>query len=421
MDDLSSNEHDEEEHEEQEVPVWRLDPESSFSDWTIRVIQSSDENINNSNDDCERERNCNSSSSSSSSSNDHQDVPTNTNPTPSNDHGPLNSGVENCGKLESVYHVHRVYLASGSRKSEYFQTLFSLTTNTEETLSKTTELVLPESACTVFPRFLDYLYDLSPHGLHVDDHMNLAAVHGDKNNDACREIVALAFLADYLRVPKLMPLIKYWMEYFVDHWTIHTICHEALLYKIDWIIDDCINIAAQSPRDLLQPMMDMTATAATISSISTPAFSSSKDSDEASSQSIPPALQTLEMLPLEKKNELLKLSLSNSLGELGRFKRVPSRWKNNIDDLFATHVPKLMTRSRKDNHIEDYRNTKQGCGVPFSEDKICPLFYFDRESVPPALMTDDSLLSIARQSCESSPGPPVRRALDHDNRNLTLI
>jgi len=410
MDHASSNEHDKEENEEQEVPVWRLDPESSFSDWTIRVIQSSDESINHSNDDCERERKCN--TNSSINSNDHQDVPTSTNPTPSNDHAPLKSG-----ELQSVYHVHRVYLASGSRKSEYFQTLFSLTANTEETLSKTTQLVLPESACRVFPGFLDYLYDLSPRGiedcLKMNNYLHLEP-NDENSNNACREIVALAFLADYLRVPKLMPVVKHWMEYLmglVGHSIIHVFCHEALLYKIDWIIDECIDIAAQSPRDLLQPTMDTAATAAiTTSSVST----SSNNSDEASSRNIPPALQTLEMLPLEKQNELLKLSLSNSLGELGRFKRVPSQWKNNIDDLFATHVPKLMTRSRKDNHIEDYRNTKQGCGVPFSEDKICPLFYFDREPVPPALMADESVLSIARQSSESSPDPPVRRALDHE-------
>ena len=416
MNHVSSNEHDEEGNKEPEVPVWRLDPESSFSDWTIRVIQSSDEELNHTNDDCEMERNCN--SSVSIKTNDHHDVRTSTNPTPSNDRAPLNSG-----ELQSVYHVHRVYLASGSRKSEYFQTLFSLTTSTEETLSKTTELVLPESACRVFPRLLDYLYDLSPRGiedcLNMNDYLHLEPSDESANN-ACREIVALAFLADYLRVPKLMPVVKHWMEYFmglVGHSTIHVFCHEALLYKIDWIVDECIDIAAQSPRDLLQPMMDTaaaSAAAATTRNISRPSFSSSKVSDEASARSIPPALQTLEMLPLEKQNELLKLSLSNSLGELGRFKRVPSQWKNNIDDLYATHVPKLMTRSRNDNHIEDYRNTKQGCGVPFSEGKICPLFYFDREPVPPALITNESLLSIARQSSESLPDPPVRRAVDHE-------
>ena len=103
------------------IPAWRRDPESSFSDWTIRVIQSIDENDDGETSDDE--------------------IITEEAPLPYKDPSDDNA-VPNFPVTESqktmeaassrTYHVHRVFLASGPRKSEYFQALFSLDAITEE-------------------------------------------------------------------------------------------------------------------------------------------------------------------------------------------------------------------------------------------------------------------------------------------------
>lgn len=280
------------------------------------------------------------------------------------------------GNKEATYHVHRVYLASGPRKSEYFQTLFSLATHTEESASRTTKLILPESACSICPLLLDFIYGggqefISGLWAHFDNHVDIEV--------ASREAVALHFLADYLRVPKLIPVTKAFVQKLLDDSNVHIVCREALVYGIDWIITDCITIAATSPRDFFSPTLEMG---------SSSSVSSSKTPDtQHSSQLYPPASQTFDMLPLERQTELLKLSLSHTLRELERFKRVPSRWKDDIDDVAATHMPTLMLSKEKadgENRMRDFRLAPQGCGLPFPDNKICPLFYFDREHNQPA-------------------------------------
>jgi len=316
------------------------------------------------------------------------------------------------------YHVHRVYLASGPRRSEYFQTLFSMMSSSssrnndddndnnsknvtagyviEEITSRITKLPLPESAYRAFPRFLDYIYDGVfgvDEGLRCDDENNddnlPRSLFQDNNNDndnvndnvknsdknqqcnvtsshcgKCpREAVAIAFLADYLRVPKLIPKTKLLVRSLLDDSNIHIVYQEALLYGIDWIIEDCIAITARSPRDLLSPSL--------LSS---------------------PAKLTMELMSPERQIQLLQLSLSHSLKELEQFKRVPSRWKDNIDDVVATHMPTLMINNNISNQSDIHDNRQhnnnhrtrayllptQGCGLPFPGNKICPLFYFDQ-------------------------------------------
>ena len=77
--------------------------------------------------------------------------------------------------------------------------------------------------------------------------------------------------------------------------------------QINWIVDDCIALAARFPGDLYPSTVDKTL-----------------PSNEKVSKSISPVQETMEMLPVERQNELLKISLSHTLQELGRFKRVPS-------------------------------------------------------------------------------------------------
>ena len=383
---------------DEDVSAWQ---HGSFSDWTIKVIKSSedesDENDGGGNDNDKYDQN----------------------------------SVDKDKNETTTYRVHRVYLASGPRRSEYFQTLFNLMLSsscrtddendnnknvtekiiTEESSSRMTKLILPESACRAFPRLLDYIYDgvfgfdeglrrgdaennttndnvtaLNPRSLFQDNNTN------DNDNSEnemqqyklLQEAVALTFLADYLRVPKLIPKTKLLVRSLLNDSNIHVVCQEASLYGIEWIIEDCINIASQSPRDLL-PMEETSASSSVFSS---------------------PAKETMELLSPERRIQLLQLSLSRSLKELGQFKRVPSRWKENIDDVVATHMPTLMMNNDGDDHrrrIGTYLLPTQGCGLPFPENKICPLFYFDREPSPRTLSS--SPLPLPSQPRHSSALP----------------
>jgi hypothetical protein len=393
---------------DEDVSAWQ---HGSFSDWTIKVIKSSEDE-------------------SDTTFVDGGDSISNDNDGGGNDNDKYyQNSVEKDKNETTTYRVHRVYLASGPRRSEYFQTLFNLMLSsscrtddenenddnenvtekiiTEEISSRMTKLVLPESACRAFPRFLDYIYD----GVFGFDRrgdaennttndnvtaLNPRFLFQNNNNDndnsenemqqykLLQEAVALTFLADYLRVPKLIPKTKLLVRSLLNDSNIHVVCQEASLYGIEWIIEDCINIASQSPRDLLP--MEETSLSSSIASSDHPSppqllFSS-------------PAKQTMELLSPERRIQLLQLSLSHSLKELGQFKRVPSRWKDNIDDVVATHMPTLMMNNtisddhhqRHDHHrMGTYLLPTQGCGLPFPEDKICPLFYFDREPSPRTL------------------------------------
>ena len=91
--------------------TWRLGKDESYSDWTIEVITSSDDE----------------------------------------DAG---DGTTSC-----FYHVHKNTLATGRRKSEYFDGIFgSGAGRFQESESSTSRINLPPDMAAVFPDFLDYLY-----------------------------------------------------------------------------------------------------------------------------------------------------------------------------------------------------------------------------------------------------------------------
>jgi len=320
------------------ISSWRLEPEVSFSDWTIRVIPDDSENEAD-NEDGDKD------------SDDSQDE--------------WKNSIET-----REYHVHRCHLATGSWISEYFETMFSTAMSMGEHNSNTTEFVLPKAACSVFPRVLDYLYEQTPsmiaeyhyepydvfnvrvsnagntdvNGLYtrdgqwegvtkyskhgqfkgntckysllkcsvsnntehwyisvvpagkepgtvqdidfysaqvtaeyesmppptgwnkcneginppptiglvkdnsvdmqsfdpsVDKHLTLA-IGNDKR--ACQEEVALVHLADYLAIPKLQAVAKSRIEYLLRSGNVYIVACEATFYKIDWIIDECVEI-----------------------------------------------------------------------------------------------------------------------------------------------------------------------------------
>lgn len=133
---------------------------------------------------------------------------------------------DNHEKKEWTHHVHRVYLASGPRKSGYFETFFSLANDTEETARRTSTLELPESACQIFPRFLDYICasDESTSPSTIVDSLFFSAV-------SARESVALVFLAGHFRVPKLTLPLTHRLRSLTNDKNVHQICREAMLYK----------------------------------------------------------------------------------------------------------------------------------------------------------------------------------------------
>lgn len=98
--------------EQQDLPKWRDDPIESFSDWKIEMI-------------------C-----GSSDDDDDDD-----------------------GSTIETYHVHRTFLAHGSRRSEYFVRLFRSDERYKENQSNTSRIELDSSfAAQAFPDLLDFVY-----------------------------------------------------------------------------------------------------------------------------------------------------------------------------------------------------------------------------------------------------------------------
>jgi hypothetical protein len=303
--------------------AWARDPEESFSDWTIRVIRKAEEDTKDENDTV--------------ATSDAPAFPTTS---------------SSCRD----FRVHRVYLASGPRKSDYFKTLFFTQAATIERVNQTTELTLPETACSAFEQFLDFVY-----GGEECLTMNTTSV------------VALHYLADYLQVPPLHTLTY---DYIQDHLmgsNVHIYCREGLLYGVEWVVEECIQVAAFSPKDLLPVLEEVQdAVLSPAASLSSTSFSptSAAASDSTTVTSERAVQQVMAMLPPTKQVRLLQLSLSKSLQELKQFKRVPSRWKENIKDVRATHMPTLINSSM--------HYPLQGSGLEFPG-RVCPLFYFDHQ------------------------------------------
>jgi BTB/POZ domain len=296
--------------------AWRRDPEESFSDWTIRVIPKE-----------ENETDTDSTATTSSPS-----------PTPSN------------SSLQSRdFPVHRVYLASGPRKSDYFKTLFSTEAATMEREEHRTELTLPNTACMAMEQFLDFVYG--------------GRVFLTMNTDT---VVALHYLADYLQVPPLQKITSKLIRCGMDGGNVDIYCREALKYGVEWVIEECIKVAARSPQMLLQEEKEaevvVSPSVASLSSVSSCLSAATLVATEQAAQHV------MAMLPPVKQVQLLQLALSRSLDELKLFKRVPSGWKENIMDVRATHLPTLV------NSTMHY--PLQGSGLEF-QGRVCPLFYFD--------------------------------------------
>lgn len=320
-DDDDYNEYGQEERPPPDT-AWRRDPDQSFSDWKIRVIcrEKTDEDaaVKEGEEDssvaaaAEEEK-------KNSKSKTKQPPP----PPPPKD-----------------YHVHRVFLASGPRKSEYFTTLFSTQAATMEQEQQMTVLTLPETACRAFDQFLDFVYG-------GKDALQMSS----------STAVALHYLADYMQVEQLHEVTRQFIEVHLAERNVHVYCSQALYYNVDWLVEQCIQWAANSPQLLGG---DIEAVDVSIPHhIPEPGTAPDRA-----------AQQVLAMLPPAQQVKLLQQSLSYSLNELKRFKRVPAQWKEIIQDTRASHLPAVV------NSIMHY--PLQGSCLDFGG-RNCPLFYFDRD------------------------------------------
>ena len=230
--------------------------------------------------------------------------------------------------------------------------MFSTQVSTSEQVSQTSKLVLPQTACTAFPLILDYIYG------GADEEHFLRKLTKET-------VVALHYLADYLQIQTLLPITTSYIKSSLKETNVHLYCREAILYKIDWVIKSCIHVAAYSPAELTLPIVVATTTTTTTNEEED---NNHNDTTTTTSATLSPAQQTMAMLPAQQQIELLQLALTKTVNELKQFKRVPSRWNENINDARATHVPTLMKMEYP----------MQGLTLPFPG-RICPIFYFDSD------------------------------------------
>jgi BTB/POZ domain len=108
---------------------WRLPPEESYSDWTVEILVTQEEETH----------------------------PTTTAP-PENtkEIAPASEPERKQRKTETVYHVHKAYLGTGPRSSLYFARVFQ--SQFSETSSQKSTVSLPPKAAECFPALLDFIY-----------------------------------------------------------------------------------------------------------------------------------------------------------------------------------------------------------------------------------------------------------------------
>ena len=105
--DISSpRDHSNDQTDDDDALTWRLDPETSLSDWTIRITNKDDDTVKD-------------------------------------------------------FHVHKNMLAVGGRKSEYFATVFR-TTARDANPSTVTDISMATAAITAMPALLDFMYSSEP-------------------------------------------------------------------------------------------------------------------------------------------------------------------------------------------------------------------------------------------------------------------
>jgi len=185
--DLGEYDYQEKDENVEERPLlWRLDSQESWSDWTIVIS---------------------------------------TKPTCASMTG--SSGRSDDKKIS--FHVHKVHLSVGQRKSEYFARLFQNSEVTEAEIC-TSSIDLETSAADAFPAFLDFIYS-----------------HPGTNVEATTtNAVALRYLSQYFGVRELFNNINSFIQRDLDADTAHIYLSESSIYHDEKILSHATKICAEN-------------------------------------------------------------------------------------------------------------------------------------------------------------------------------
>ena len=192
---------------QEEEATWRGDPSETYSDWTIEVIRNSAED--DSADGVLVEQEVAKDSKAKEKADGQDDA--------------IDASAPSVG-VTDTYHVHRLVLARGKRKSNYFSKIFRDHSQQKfnKSLSQTTSLNLDPLAAKAFPVVLDFMY-LSEKSLPINTEI----------------ASALLYLARYLEVEDLRGKVANFIKRDLSMSTIDTyfkhakiFCHDAVLRAI---------------------------------------------------------------------------------------------------------------------------------------------------------------------------------------------
>jgi hypothetical protein len=123
-------------------------------------------------------------------------------------------------EITDTYHVHRVFLATGDRKSGYFESM--VTGRFSEGCNKCV-LTLQDCAAGAFPDLLDYMYELH-------DNSNCKFQMTSKN------AAALFHLADYFQIKPLQTTVTEFIRKDLSIENMHFYCQDAAALNIPSIL-----------------------------------------------------------------------------------------------------------------------------------------------------------------------------------------
>uniref|UniRef100_A0A7S1USU3 BTB domain-containing protein n=1 Tax=Grammatophora oceanica TaxID=210454 RepID=A0A7S1USU3_9STRA len=182
---------------------WKLDPDESFSDWTIEIEAT----------------HSNSSILGEIAAEMDTDIAerTRTRSREDGENGPT-----------TVFHVHKCFLGSGERRSLYFERVFKSSDRIQEGLNSTSKIKLEESALRSFPIMLDYMYS-SPHG----------ALEATSES-----AVALRWLSTYFGIQKMFEATNDFINHDLSIKNAHMYLSEGEAYSDDKIVEAALTICS---------------------------------------------------------------------------------------------------------------------------------------------------------------------------------
>ena len=250
------------------------------------------------------------------------------------------------GQSVQPYFVHKYFLGAGERRSGYFQNAMS------ESQEAFTRLRLQDSAAAAFPDFLDYIY-------------------GAEISLTTESALALRYLSYDLGVPCLLDMVNEFIKKDLSVENVGFYCTEAALYEFPDIVEICMNLASNSPEELLQKE-EKSQVQTVMKLLST----------EQQRKVFFDALDEAYKKNVLKDEELVRMDeeLKKYRQELGRFKRAPATWQTgdfqrSMEGTYLqTNVMPEVGNYDKSGFVvvRPKDNTMGRVG-----DKVCPVFYYN--------------------------------------------